>query len=528
MITHFDDGVLTAEQIAKYQELFAALSQKTGRPITKLVHYFDALNSLELSDRNNYKFWRLPIDEEYFVIDNNSRTITIPTNFSKYGLGIQGDHLAEIVYFEVDRFFDTMDLLATATTGTMHIEIQWKNISANQTGVTKAIFVDQTEEKIYFGWPIDDILTQASGNIDFGVRFYMTDTNDTSKIVYSLSTATASCKIISGLDFEVTAMEVEDYQDQLLTRPIYSGVINSMTGAAPIITTNLDDTIEYNLTSTDDNGKTYLTLAVVAESPVVGDTLKYQWYKDNAAILDEDGDGNLDGEAASYNAKIAGYYYVKVGNYNVDNGTRWIDSKVAYIPAASAITITDTGRNTPEKAYIDNTTLTMAVTGQDDEDILKYQWYQNGVKIETATAASYIPTAQATYKCTVINTRNNTESVPVTSNDCVLRNRHSIFTGVTVTKDAAANTLTVALNDAYEAMTERTLKYQWFTVDGGALAGKTTKSITYDPTVDAGKEYRVRVWECVFDGSSIVDQPQVSTNIMASGYDYVESTSTII
>ena len=40
-------------------------------------------------------------------INANTRAITIPTELKM--LGIAGDNIAEIVFFEIDRFFDTMD-----------------------------------------------------------------------------------------------------------------------------------------------------------------------------------------------------------------------------------------------------------------------------------------------------------------------------------------------------------------------------------------------------------------------------------
>ena len=52
----------------------------------------------------------LPRDEGLFEIDANSRKINIPAEFSRNGVGVQGDELAEIIYFSIDRYFDTTDL----------------------------------------------------------------------------------------------------------------------------------------------------------------------------------------------------------------------------------------------------------------------------------------------------------------------------------------------------------------------------------------------------------------------------------
>ena len=47
----------------------------------------------------------LPVDEPMFVIDANTRKITIPSIFSN-GVSVVGDEHAEILYFEIDRYFD--------------------------------------------------------------------------------------------------------------------------------------------------------------------------------------------------------------------------------------------------------------------------------------------------------------------------------------------------------------------------------------------------------------------------------------
>ena len=45
----------------------------------------------------------------------------MPENFAKYGVGVQGDEIAEILYFSIDRFFDAIDLAEK------EILIQWRH-----------------------------------------------------------------------------------------------------------------------------------------------------------------------------------------------------------------------------------------------------------------------------------------------------------------------------------------------------------------------------------------------------------------
>jgi hypothetical protein len=59
--------------------------------------------------RLNYEFIMLPLDEPRFSIDANTRDIIIPANFKKL-VGVQGDHSAETLIFDIDRYFDFVDL----------------------------------------------------------------------------------------------------------------------------------------------------------------------------------------------------------------------------------------------------------------------------------------------------------------------------------------------------------------------------------------------------------------------------------
>ena len=57
-----------------------------------------------------YKFFLMPLDEPMFEIDANKRTISVPSVFNKNGVGVYGDHKAEVLYFRIDKYFDYQDL----------------------------------------------------------------------------------------------------------------------------------------------------------------------------------------------------------------------------------------------------------------------------------------------------------------------------------------------------------------------------------------------------------------------------------
>jgi hypothetical protein len=139
----------------------------------------------------------MPLDtagEETFNIDLNSRSITVPKTFAVVG-GVQADQMAELVVFNVDRYFDYMDLANTI------IYVQWQlPDAAATTGATEITIRDyeSTPGKIRFAWPLHNTVTAHSGIVKFSVRFFVFDKNN--KLAYSLNTLESSILIRPALD----------------------------------------------------------------------------------------------------------------------------------------------------------------------------------------------------------------------------------------------------------------------------------------------------------------------------------------
>lgn len=135
----------------------------------------------------------------------NTRQIKVPDEFKKNGLSVQGDQVAEIIYFTVDRYVDAMDLFRKD----LHIVIQWEAApKAGSTGGTekgisvaylKDITLYQSTGKMLFGWAINNAITKNAGAIKFSVRFYKF--NEQQELDFSLSTLTAQANINPGLDY---------------------------------------------------------------------------------------------------------------------------------------------------------------------------------------------------------------------------------------------------------------------------------------------------------------------------------------
>ena len=186
--------------------------------ITTLNEYFAYLEDLvKISDNEDISrfFVRLPLDEDFFEIDANSRTVKVPnTSFGRYGVGVQGDELAEVVYFTIDRYFDSTDLASDD----LNIVIQWEAKNASKeviAGISQHFGkdIETIPGKIIFGWPISHELTEAAGNIKFAVRFYQlgeSDDNGARQLVYSFSTLPAEVTINASLNYDLINHSVKE------------------------------------------------------------------------------------------------------------------------------------------------------------------------------------------------------------------------------------------------------------------------------------------------------------------------------
>lgn len=208
--------------------------------ITSLEEYFHYLPELLATDEQGNKiptkFAILPLDEPHFIINANTRAINIPADFKKNGVAVQGDDLAEIVYFEIDRFFDSMDL------NNCDILIQWETPKGPK-GVIKGVSKEYVRDieskpgKLIFGWAIEKEITEASGNLKLSVKFYETD-DVTNAMVYNFNTLTATVAIYPsiGLDLsqEGSYVVIGDAATSLLERLEPSVIIGNSEAAEPV------------------------------------------------------------------------------------------------------------------------------------------------------------------------------------------------------------------------------------------------------------------------------------------------------
>ena len=154
----------------------------------------------------------LPIGEQLYTIDLNTRIINGPSELS-----VKDNHEADLVYFIVDRYFETTDLAETFCV------VQFETINKNNGETYKGVYFiplyDITtfaeDEKMILPWQIRNSVTQSATNIKYNFRFYMIDP-ETNEIIYNLNTMTSVAKILDTLTPKSTeAPSPEDTVEEL-------------------------------------------------------------------------------------------------------------------------------------------------------------------------------------------------------------------------------------------------------------------------------------------------------------------------
>lgn len=244
---------------------------------------------------NDPYFLILPQDDEpLFSINANTRKIDVPTDFTRNGIAVQGDELAEIVYFSIDRYFDTTDLYEK------DILIQWEApLKPGQMEPKKGLSVTVNKSlalmpgKVVFGWPITNDITETAGNVKFAVRFYDRIEDPVTKkemLAYSWSTLTATAKINTALDFQIADSEAITALIVDKNKLIYDNLRNSSAEGVDIEATaptfvisaftpgqTIDGTPVYDLS---ENLKFSGRASFTAEDEVEGfGTLSYRWLR---------------------------------------------------------------------------------------------------------------------------------------------------------------------------------------------------------------------------------------------------------
>ena len=289
------DDVTGGYKLCADEEFDASKAYFKSDDITTLDEYFSFIEELNKINRNKYT--RLPLDEEVFTINADTRFITVPPSFAANGVAVQGDEVAEVVYFKINRFFDVTDL------DTKDIYIQWRSPARDASGNfiegVSAPWIKDIESEpgyIIFGWPLSSTITQAAGDVQFAVRFY--EFNDKKQLVYSLSTLTQKVAVKPSLDFNLPDIildnkdKIDDMTTLINDRFENSTLVSgSVEASDPRWTKTLTDT-DNEIVNLDLDADGFRTKSITRSVQAVADDggrISYGWRKfsiDNGAGMD--------------------------------------------------------------------------------------------------------------------------------------------------------------------------------------------------------------------------------------------------
>jgi hypothetical protein len=220
---------LTAENNELYQARFALMNQAFEKKgvalrIASLEEYFANIETIFNFAQANPEYkgrcLMMAVDEPLFEIDANSRVITIPAEFKKNGIAVIGDHLAETVYFKIDKYFDYQSFYKLITDDDKgEILINWtftpagsKAVGELNSSVAFGPSDDLVPGYLIFGWTINKDMTAGAGTLTFSVQFrYVSD----GEIVYSFNTLPASISVGQSLTLKDPTPVIDKYANSL-------------------------------------------------------------------------------------------------------------------------------------------------------------------------------------------------------------------------------------------------------------------------------------------------------------------------
>lgn len=308
-VTKANQGLYTALFEKATADLAADNESGTPIVISSLDDFFLNITALMGSEEGENYYGILPLDEPFFEIDANTRVIKVPSEFKANGISVKGDQISEIVFFTIDRYYDSIDLYDDE----VKIFIQCEDAGHVQhvyPNQYKNVSILKSQGKMIFGWGLDQNVTSTPGAIKFSVRFVKADAeNNTS---FSLSTLNAEAIINPALDFAFKGdapefLEVIDNSRMIRSRIKDSepdGTENLDSIAIPMFFVNIpkvtpffqEEVEDYQgniinlnyvdlIGETDESKKHQLSVIAICEQEGEKGLITYDWYR--ADITDD-------------------------------------------------------------------------------------------------------------------------------------------------------------------------------------------------------------------------------------------------
>lgn len=280
-----------SEHIEELADVAVAKMKEVGLVVDSLETYFsnlDRIKELQTSQLERGKFLLvMPADEPYFEIDANARTIAVPASFKKYGVGVYGDHFAELLTFKIDRYFDSQDFMNTKIAINWNFTPTGSRVPAFEETQAQMAFAKDDELEpgyVVFGFFVTKAMTPSKGTLSFSITCY----NDADgEIIYSFNTQVAQVTINDGFTLldpqKVDTQSSQDFINRL------SASAYTPEGVSPIDDPvwelgdldeqgnpmGLEGVLNFNM---DANGveDEYLDITTQAYAPGIV-TMKYTW-----------------------------------------------------------------------------------------------------------------------------------------------------------------------------------------------------------------------------------------------------------
>lgn len=263
--------------------------------VTSIDEYFSVLEILAkvvktvVSNNKGYdaklyndKLFIIPFGENDFVIDANSRKIGVPQEFARNGVGVEGDHFVESLYFTIDRYFDTTDF---AQSNIMAI-VEWINAKGEKCyspAWTKILSDD--DEKLIIGWVLTDKATEKAGIVKFSIRLYSLD--EDGKLESSFATLVTNVVINPSMNFDLEAAGEDKIEPEFASSGLAHEAVFKRLRSSPAAnkTANDVDLPEYVIRYAKmTNGKIADAGSFNIDDADAGD-IYYVWAKSNSGTI---------------------------------------------------------------------------------------------------------------------------------------------------------------------------------------------------------------------------------------------------
>lgn len=194
--------------------------------ITNSKEYYSLLYTIQ-DKSNEYKTvhqeppMRMPENEPTLKVDLNNRTIEAPET-----LGVQHDHYSETVFFEVDRYYNEVDLWYTTCV------VEYENKTTKKSRIYIPPYCDiievgegaEKDAKLIIPWCISGEATREAGIVEYSLKFYDLDLKEDTDLenpefvmTFLLNLQPTRSKVLKGMGSATIPEDYDVAADTLLS-----------------------------------------------------------------------------------------------------------------------------------------------------------------------------------------------------------------------------------------------------------------------------------------------------------------------